>query len=295
MYKDLYGKNRLKINFHTHTTRSDGKKTPEEAAAIYKSAGYDRIAITDHYIFSHGETLAGLQLLSGVEYDTYSCFGRRGVYHILALGCARDPEVKREEELPAEEIVSRIIEAGGTPVLAHPAWSLNLPETAVALSEVSITEIYNTVSDEGESSRPYSGCFTDLCACLGKPMLLLATDDTHYYEESSVKAAVMVECEENASEAEILAAVREGKFYATEGQDAPEVHIAREGDEIVVRSSPVCRISLFSSTAWAEGLCLRGENLTEHRHRLLPHERFIRAEVTDAKGARAYTNYVVLA
>ena len=166
MFKDLYGKNRIKINLHTHTTCSDGKKTPEEAAEIYKAAGYDRIAITDHYIFYGGGSLSGLELLSGAEYDTRICYGKEGVYHIVALGCKRDPKITREEDLPAEKIVERILAVGGTPVLAHPAWSLNQPETALALSSVTLTEIYNSVSDAGESSRPYSGCFADLVACL---------------------------------------------------------------------------------------------------------------------------------
>ena len=44
MFTDLTGKTRLKIGLHTHTTLSDGHKTPEEAAAVYKAAGYDAIA-----------------------------------------------------------------------------------------------------------------------------------------------------------------------------------------------------------------------------------------------------------
>lgn len=292
MFKDMLGHSRMKINFHTHTTVSDGMKTPEEAAALYKAAGYDAIALTDHYVFSAGGSLSGLKILSGAEYDTSLCCGEEGVYHILALGCARDPEIGSEKRLPAEKIVQKILEAGGTPVLAHPAWSLNQPRTALLLGDVAITEIYNSVSDAGESSRPYSGCFADLAACLGKPMLLLATDDTHYYAgNDETKCAVMVECAEDASESEILAAVRAGRFYATQG---PEVHIAVEGDEIVVRSSPVSRISLFTNVAWADGYCSRGENLTEHRHKILPREKFVRAEVTDKDGKTAYTNYIVL-
>lgn len=292
MFRDMFGKNRWKINLHTHTTQSDGHRTPEEAAAIYKAAGYDAIAITDHYFFTEGGSLSGLKILSGAEYDTEMCCGREGVYHIVALGCEKDPQIEREEKLPAEKFVERILSVGGTPVLAHPAWSLNQPETALDLAEVTLTEIHNSVSDAGESSRPYSGCFADLVACLGKPMLLLATDDTHYYAgDDETKNAVMVECPENATEAEILAAVKAGKFYATQG---PEVHIAAEGDEIVVRTSPVSRISLFSNVAWAQGYCLRGEGLTEHRHKITPREKFIRAEVVDAEGKTAYTNYIVL-
>jgi hypothetical protein len=67
-----------------------------------------------------------------------------------------------------------------------------------------------------------------------------------------------------------------------------------EGDEIVVRSSPVSRISLFTNVAWAEGYCVRGEGLTEHRHKITPREKFVRAEVTDENGKAAYTNYIVL-
>ena len=70
MFKDMLGHSRMKINFHTHTTVSDGMKTPEEAAALYKAAGYDAIALTDHYVFSAGGSLSGLKILSGAEYDT---------------------------------------------------------------------------------------------------------------------------------------------------------------------------------------------------------------------------------
>ena len=40
--------NWYKGNLHMHTTRSDGKVTPEEAKKIYYQAGYDFIALTDH-------------------------------------------------------------------------------------------------------------------------------------------------------------------------------------------------------------------------------------------------------
>ena len=38
MFTDSKGIRRLKIGLHTHTTRSDGKKTPEEAARICAEA-----------------------------------------------------------------------------------------------------------------------------------------------------------------------------------------------------------------------------------------------------------------
>ena len=39
-----------KGNLHTHSTNSDGTRTPEEICAIYREAGYDFLALTDHFL-----------------------------------------------------------------------------------------------------------------------------------------------------------------------------------------------------------------------------------------------------
>ena len=39
---------RHKANFHAHTTLSDGRRSPAEAEALYRSRGYDLPALTDH-------------------------------------------------------------------------------------------------------------------------------------------------------------------------------------------------------------------------------------------------------
>ena len=69
MEKDMFGVSRLKVNLHMHTTISDGSKTPEEAAEIYKKAGYDVVAITDHWIHRDSGEIGGLRILSGAEYN----------------------------------------------------------------------------------------------------------------------------------------------------------------------------------------------------------------------------------
>ena len=38
-----------KGNLHTHTTNSDGKRSPEEVMAGYEALGYDYLALTDHW------------------------------------------------------------------------------------------------------------------------------------------------------------------------------------------------------------------------------------------------------
>ena len=65
MYIDKNGDKWYKVGLHTHTTLSDGKKTPEEMARIYKNAGYDAVAITDHWVYGEEKEIDGLKNISG--------------------------------------------------------------------------------------------------------------------------------------------------------------------------------------------------------------------------------------
>lgn len=290
MMTDMFGTSRLKVNLHLHTTESDGHRTPEEAAAIYREAGYDIIAVTDHWKYRASGAIGGLRTLSGAEYNIGGSNGAEGVFHILALGCGREPHIGREAG--AQTIIDEINGCGGLAVLAHPAWSLNTVEQAKGLEGVGATEIYNTVSDAGESSRPYSGDFVDTCACRGLLYPLIADDDTHYYDGTDETASyIMLSCGQDASDAELLEAIRRKDFYATQG---PEIHLLREGDRITVKCSPAVRISFFSNLVWAQGRCVRGSNLTESSCEVRPLETFIRAEVTAADGRKAWSNIIDL-
>ena len=42
----------FKANLHTHSTISDGKLTPEQVKELYRSKGYQILAITDHNIIA---------------------------------------------------------------------------------------------------------------------------------------------------------------------------------------------------------------------------------------------------
>lgn len=289
MYQDMYGVKRMKINLHQHTTCSDGRLSPEEAAARYQAAGYDMVALTDHWYFRQSGEINGLRILGGAEYD-FGGDGATGVYHILGLGCQRAPELKKG--VGPQALLDGINACGGLAVLAHPAWSLNTAAQAAALCGVGATEIYNTVSDAHESARPYSGDFVDTAAGQGMIFPLLASDDTHYYDGTDdTCCAIMLDCPLDAPDAEVLNAIRQQKFYATQG---PEIHLERVGNEAVVHCSPACRINFFSNAVWGRGHGHAGEGLTEARCTLMPFETFIRAEVTDEKGRKAWSNILRL-
>ena len=290
MYTDLNGAKRLKINLHLHTTDSDGRKTPEEAAAIYRAAGYDVVAVTDHWHYRASGELSGLRILGGAEYNIGGGDGADGVFHILGLGCEKEPALA--PDMSAQQLIDGINACGGLAVLAHPAWSLNTVDQVAPLHGFGATEIYNSVSDAHESCRPYSGDFVDDAACRGMLFPLLAADDAHFYDGTDdTKAWIMLDCVPGASDAEILQAIREKKFYATQG---PEVHLTVEGDEAVVRCSPVCRVNFLTNGVWGAGHGHHGEGLTEARCKLREFETFVRAEVRDAQGRAAWTNTIAL-
>ena len=286
MYTDIFGKKLAKLGLHIHTSLSDGAKTPEEAARIYRDAGYDAIAFTDHWKFSEAGDVEGLNIISGIEYDI-GCHGGE-IFHIVALGAKSAPE-NLSKSSSCEEIIKAIHIAGGLAVLAHPAWSLNSPEAIMNVKGFDATEIYNAVSDAGMSFRPDSSLLIDMLASHGICYPLLATDDAHYYEgDDNCVAYIMAECDPSDSES-IKSAIKEGRFYATQG---PEIHLSRDGNLFRVDCSPVSKIVFASNKQWTKGRVFRGENLTSAEYTATPEETFIRAFVVDENGKCAWSNIV---
>jgi hypothetical protein len=62
---------------------------PVEAIGVYREAGYDFIAITDHHRVGHLWQDDDFLILPGVEWDTGDV-RNAPVYHILGIGMTRD-------------------------------------------------------------------------------------------------------------------------------------------------------------------------------------------------------------
>lgn len=303
MFRDIFGNNRVKLSLHAHTTRSDGRKTPEEAAYIYRAAGVDAAAFTDHWVWNPEGECNGLKLLSGAEYnigggDGSGFLSGGGVYHITAIGCTREPDVRTEDS--PEKICAAVHAAGGIAVLAHPAWSLNDPATVAAQNCYDATEIFNTVSGTHNSCRPDSAFFCDTLACRGLLLPLFAADDAHYYDGSDAPVSYVCARAGSTGSGEVLDALRRGDFYSTQG---PEIHMRREGDRLIVDCTPVSDILFISNLVWVPGRRVSGDGVTHAEYtvnRGIPdargvnrgYDRFVRAEAIDAEGRRAWTNYI---
>lgn len=285
MYTDAKGKKWFKGNLHTHTTVSDGKRSPEEVVALYRENGYDFLALTDHWKLSRTEMQENILLLSGCEYN-FNMYARDGIYHIVGIGMKQDPAPERDGT--AQQCVNTIHAAGGYVILAHPAWSLNTPAQIKALSGIDAAEIYNSVSGLPRNCRPYSGAVLDMLAVEGYCLPLVASDDTHFYIEADMcRSYTMVQADECTPEA-ILAALRAGKFYATQG---PRIEVETEGRILRVRTTPAQSVVCYTDTAWETHRAEVGDGITEAEFTMGSAVSVARIEVTDAEGNTAWSGY----
>ena len=90
-------------------------------------------------------------------------------------------------------------------------------------------------------------------------------------------------------------------YWVTEPLASPDpfrggvvVDIRRNGDEITVLCSPVSCISFLSNAVWAPERGHRGTGLTKAVCHVQPWEKFIRAEVTDEQGRKAWSKVIRL-
>ena len=291
----MLGKTRVKLGLHTHTTLSDGRATPEEAAQIYLNEGYDAIAITDHWHYGEECEIEGLKILSGCEYNIGGNDGAH-VVHIIGVGMTSDPQIPEDWKnmqktafQKAAEVIKKIKLYNGLAIVGHPAWSLNTPEQIIPMGDFDGVEIYNSVSECGMSDRAYSDVIIDQMATAGRLTNILAVDDTHYYEGDQCRGWIMVESTDMDTQ-RLVRNIRAGRFYATQG---PEVHIEKIApDKVKVVCSPVSKVVFQSNTTWAAGRIVREDGLIEAEYVKAPDDRFVRAEVTDENGLKAWTNYV---
>jgi len=289
MTVNKFGEKYFKLALHLHTTLSDGCKTPNEIAGEYKEHGYDAVAFTDHWVYGEGGILEGLHIISGCEYNLGQNDTIAGVSHILALFTKSNPHPSKDST--NQEVVDSINKAQGIAILAHPTWSMNKPQDLIELNGVVGTEIYNAVSDAGQSLRPYSDYYIDFCANSGVYPLIFATDDAHAYDEKDNRLGwIMVHADELTDDA-LAKAIKNGDFYATEG---PDLRVVREANKLIIDTSPCEIIGTLSNLSWHGNRVIRGENLTHFEYEICEKEKWVRVEVRDKDGKKGWSNIFVV-
>jgi hypothetical protein len=277
----------FKGNTHTHTTNSDGRLTPDEAIKLYKSKGYDFLCLTDHYRQSETVENNGFLQLSGTELD---CMKQHSAYHIVGIGMERPFAVDRTKPVEPQQLIDSIRAAGGRAILAHPAWSLMPTEEILKLKDLSGAEVFNSVSRPPfTGDRADSSVLLDITAAYGMPLPLIAADDSHYYRGDECYAFIYVNAEALTRE-NILEGIDNGRFYASQG---PEFYqIEYKDSEIKVKCSPCKRAIFYSNMVWTPDRVQESENSESFSYKINKNEFFIRVELNDNNGKKAWSGYI---
>jgi hypothetical protein len=290
----------VRCALHAHTTESDGELSPVLLAAHYHRAGFDVLAITDHWKISDADA-PPLIVVPSVELNCVLPGARDG--HVLAFGVAADPAELRELAggyPDLDETGEWITSRGGVAYLAHPYWSGVTPGTLELPASVTGIEVYNA-GCQLEVGRGLSTVHWDEFLDSGRLCPAIATDDSHHPGFDSGFAWTWLRVAERSRDA-VLAALRGGAFYASTG---PAVHdVRREGGTVAVECSPCRSVTLVASKttgaavhAGRLGYRYKGEVDAESDDGLVvaatltvpPGASYARVEVTDTAGRSAWT------
>ena len=289
----------LRCALHAHTTRSDGELSPEQLVSLYERAGFDVLAITDHWVRTEARSTDRLLVVPSSELS-YRLPGEADG-HLLAFGIEDDPLefVHTGPDLAAAS--AWVVEHGGVAYLAHPYWA-GAPASGLSLGDgVAGIEVYNA-GCELEVGRGLSTVHWDDLLERGGRYFGIAADDSHHADFDSGFAWVWARVGER-SQAAVLDALANGSFYSSTG---PLVHELRvEDGSVEVLCSPCQRVTLCtgrrrgsSVSAGRFGYRYDGEILSEAEEEEITHARlewpagtpYGRIELVDSHGRKAWTN-----
>lgn len=265
-YSEWSGGSWLRGNLHTHTTRSDGRRPPQEVIDDYAARGYDFLMLSDHDVWTSPADLAGwvdrgLVLIPGNEIT-------QGGPHLLHVGAGRrvEPHAWRQEVL--NEIAA---DPGSFAVACHPNWMFSCPGAAFSrepmhphttfaqLSEwvgYAGVEIFNGAGSRLDGS-PYATNVWDLLLATGRRVWGFANDDSHRAEgdtplpgkvdqtplmRSDMALGWNVVYAERSGPA-IVDALRNGRFYASTGVEITGIQV--EGMTVRIEAKDADRLVAF--------------------------------------------------
>lgn len=283
-----------KGNLHTHSTNSDGRLTPEIVCRRYQEAGYDFLALTEHFLAHYKFPITDTRSLRTENFTTligaelHTGMAEMGeVWHILAVGLPLDfaPPLATES---GAEIAQRALATGAYVAMAHPNRCVLTEADAVALGPVHAVEVYNAGSaDENDCADSWS--FLEVLLGRGRRYFAHAADDFHNlpYRRDFAMGWVHVKAESLAPEA-LLTALKTGHFYSSTGPQLHDIQVV-PGEKIYVRCSSV--ESIFVTGVVSRAVRTHSFNLTEAELNISRlNSPYCRVTVRDALGRRAWSN-----
>ncbi len=317
----------FKANLHSHSTRSDGRLSPEAMKAAYREQGYAILAVTDHESPMDHSALNDANFLMLTGYEAYIRPDKNAAYDIFAPEVhlnliARDPHNRtligydppfckylsrdEQEALPKSALIGPrayttdyinafIRDANKHGYLVfynHPVWSMESEERILSYDGVVSMEMFNGNSDS-KNHLEYNGALYNALLRNGKRWFVHGADDNHNTHpftdprNDSFRAATMILCEDLTYDA-VIRAIENGDMYATEGPRFNELRI--DGDQLTVRCSEAMHITCHNGSKRPPMACANnGEVLTQATFTVDPRSPFVRISITDRDGRRADT------
>ena len=274
-----------KGNTHLHSIASDGGKNFKELAELYRSAGYDFLFRTDHWVMSDVEKDSEhypLLWLDGVELDGKDHTGSD--FHVACLGRINGID-------PDEDFVTALQSArrqGALAILAHPHWCGNSLDDAIRWHFDGV-EVYNHVC-HWLNGKGNGLVHWDAALSHDPNTLAFAADDGHLKpEHPGWNGGWIVVNAQECTRPVILNAIRRGNFYSSCG---PEIHsINFDGEQLYIETSPVQFLRIVGPKWEGERKgSFSGQLASEFSIPLRREWRYAYVEIEDQVGRRAWTN-----
>ena len=293
----------LKGNLHSHSVFSDGKLTPEEMKAAYKSHGYDFLAITDHDVYTDTRHLSDetFTMLQGFELWGNNYPNDRDI-HVHFLWDDNFTHIAPGQVMHLPQRTGKVCRdfsydmrsRGAYVMLNHPHWSMLTSPEVQDENPYHAVEIMNYATEWLENTGDGSVFWSELLY-RGLRLWGGGSDDNHndfpldslYCD--SFGGFTVVKARDRSPNA-IIEALKSGSFYTSTGPAIYDFYI--ENDEIHVVTSPCERIYVCGEQYSHQRKL--GRHVTEFVTRLKGNERMIRCEAMDAAGRSAYSNPIFL-
>ena len=318
------GQNQYKANLHCHTVLSDGKWTPEQVKEEYKKRGYSVVAITDHERLIDHSDLNDENILFLTAYEAYIRdvpvdYIYSSQIHLNLY--SKTPKNKMvyytpniTKYIPEEEkktlqyhyyvenrsrdvafIKKMIADAKACGYIVchnHPTWSFENEAAAEGYDECFAMEVYNH-SCYQVGFFEYNQHYYDYQTSRGLTMGMIAADDNHdkhpadspYNDSFGGVTYILADKLEYDS---IISAMENKEFYASTG---PRIFaLSNENGVLNVKTSEAERIIFVTNGRHRKTeIAQNGESVTTSQFEMADKDTWVRVEVVDHSGHRAFT------
>lgn len=282
-----------KAALHVHTTTSDGDVDVATRLAQYRKAGYQVVAVTDHWKTNDLSACSGDGFLAINSMEAHPQTGTGApAHHFVCLDLPHPFELSRT--LPAQDLIDTVRKAGGKVVYAHPYWTAHSIAEMLEVGGYVAVEVYNAHCDLA-SRKGFNQAHVDQLFNKGILTGLTAVDDVH--KSAWINTGWTMIRARSLTKADVMDAFARGCTYASCG---PVIEDFRIGNGMVrLRCSPVSEIRFHfdGSGGGRPHVAEGGGTLTQAEWKFAGGRKtpkWIRAEVVDPAGKQAWTNPIAV-